>query len=148
MFSIPYGFANEDESYITIPALRRFAKERRNDDLKTTVDRPQLIEDIENYANQSEEKEEIVRDWLDSVLVEGIKEVQIKYLDTETLLLTFLSDEAYVSGILNPLLVDPNNKHLCNRYSSDLQLFRYEYEDGEYGKCIKMYMPFCCDLIV
>ena len=48
MFSIPYGFANEDESYITIPALRRFAKERRNDDLKTTVDRPQLIEDIEN----------------------------------------------------------------------------------------------------
>ena len=140
MFSIPYGFANEDESYITIPAMRRFAKERRNDDLKTTVDRPQLIKDIENYANQSEEKEEIVRDWLDGVLVEGIKEVQIKYLDTEALPLTFLSDEAYVFGILNPLLVDPNNKHLCNRYSSDLQLFRYEYEDGEYGKCIKMYM--------
>ena len=72
MFSIPYGFANEDESYITIPAMRRFAKERRNDDLKTTVDRPQLIKDIENYANQSEEKEEIVRDWLDGVLVEGL----------------------------------------------------------------------------
>lgn len=140
MFSIPYGFANEDESYITIPALRRFAKERRNDDLKTTVDRAQLIEDIEIYANQSEEKEEIVRDWLDSVLVEGIKEVQIKYLDTETLPLAFLSDEAYVSNILNPLLVDHNNKHLCNRYSQTLQLFRYEYEEDEHGKCIKLYM--------
>ena len=140
MFSIPYGFANEDESYITIPALRRFAKERRNDDLKTTLDRPQLIEDIENYANQSDEKEEIVRDWLDNVLVEGIKEIQIKYLDPETLPLAFLSDEVYVSGLLIPLLVDQNNKHLCNRYTSALQLFRYEYEDGEYGKCIKMYM--------
>lgn len=140
MFSIPYGFANEDESYITIPALRRFAKERRNDDLKTTVDRSQLIEDIENYANQSDEKLEIVKDWIDNVLVEGIKEVQIKYLDTETLPLAFLSDKEYVSGILDSLLVDPNNRHLCNRYSSALQLFRYDYEDGEYGKCIKMYM--------
>ena len=140
MFSIPYGFANEDESYITIPALRRFARERRQDDLKTTVDRPQLINDIENYANQSKEKEEIVRKWMDDVLVEGIKEVQIKYLDTETLPLAFLSDEAYVSGILNALLVDPNNRHLCNKYSQTLQLFRYEYEEDEHGKCIKLYM--------
>ena len=61
MFSIPYTFANEDESYITIPALKRFAKEKKKEDLKTTVDRPQLIADIENYANQSVEKEEEVR---------------------------------------------------------------------------------------
>ena len=80
MFSIPYAFANEADSYITIPALRRFAKERRNDDLKTTVDRPQLIDDIENYANQSEENLETVKNWLDYVLVEGIKEVQVKYI--------------------------------------------------------------------
>lgn len=59
MFSIPHTFASEDESYITIPALRRFAKEKRKEDLKTTVDRPQLIKDIENYANQSEENKEM-----------------------------------------------------------------------------------------
>lgn len=140
MFSIPYGFANEDESYITIPALRRFAKERRNDDLKTTVDRPQLIEDIETFANQSQENEEIVRDWLDHVLVEGIKDIQIKYIDEETLPLAFLSDEAYISGILTPKLADPRNKHLCNRYVENIQLFRYEYEIGDFGKCIKMYL--------
>ena len=57
MFSIPHTFANEDESYITIPALRRFAREKRKEDLKTTVDRPQLMEDIEKYANQSEENQ-------------------------------------------------------------------------------------------
>ncbi len=38
MFSIPHTFASEDESYITMPALRRFAKEKRKEDLKTTVD--------------------------------------------------------------------------------------------------------------
>lgn len=140
MFSIPYGFANEADSYITIPALRRFAKERRNEDLKTTVDRPQLIEDIELYANQSKENEEIVKDWLDQVLAEGIKEVQIKYINQDTLPLSFLTDEPFVSGILNPLLVDPNNKHFCNHYTSNIRLFRYEYETGEHGKCIKLYL--------
>ena len=40
MFSIPYTFVNEDESYITIPALKRFAREKKKEDLKTTVDRP------------------------------------------------------------------------------------------------------------
>ena len=68
MFSIPHTFANEDESYITIPALKRFAREKRNKELKTTVDRPQLMQDIESYANQSAEKEEEVLDWLDHVL--------------------------------------------------------------------------------
>lgn len=37
MFSIPYTFSNEDESYITIPVLKRFAKEKKNEDLKTTA---------------------------------------------------------------------------------------------------------------
>lgn len=34
MFSIPYTFANEDESYITLPALKRFAREKRKKTLK------------------------------------------------------------------------------------------------------------------
>lgn len=140
MFSIPHTFANEDESYITIPALKRFAKEKRNDDLKTTVDRPQLIEDIENYANQSEEKEEIVLDWLDQVLVEGIKEVQIKYLD-DTFPLDLLSDDAYVDGILTPVLVDNNNRHLCGHYTEALRLYRYEIiSESDQGRRIQFYL--------
>lgn len=140
MFSIPYAFANEADSYITIPALRRFAKERRNDDLKTTVDRPQLIDDIENYANQSEENLETVKNWLDYVLAEGIKEVQVKYIDQETLPLSFLSNEEYVDGILQPIIADPTNKHLCSRYFPDLKLYRYEFVQEAAGLCIKMFM--------
>lgn len=125
MFSIPHTFANEDESYITIPALRRFAKEKRKEDLKTTVDRPQLMEDIEKYANQSEENQEEVLDWLDQVLVEGIKDVQIKYLD-DTFQVDLLENDEYVEGILNPALVDNNNCHLCGNYTENLRLYRYE----------------------
>lgn len=78
MFSFPDTFANEDESYITIPVLRRFSREKKNENLKTTVDRPELLQNIENYANQSPEKEEEVLDWLDQVLIEGIKDIQVK----------------------------------------------------------------------
>ena len=37
MFSIPYTFSNEDESYITIPVLKRFAKEKKNEDFAAEV---------------------------------------------------------------------------------------------------------------
>lgn len=139
MFSIPYTFANEDESYITIPALKRFAKEKKKEDLKTTVDRPQLIADIENYANQSVEKEEEVLDWLDHVLIEGIKDVQIKCID-DSLMNDLLNDDQYVEKLLEPVLVDKNNQHLNKGYSEMLRLFRYEIvPTSEYGRRIKLY---------
>lgn len=139
MFSIPHTFVNEDESYITIPALRRFAKEKRKEDLKTTVDRPQLVEDIEKYANQSIEKKEMVLDWLDQVLIEGIKEVQIRYLD-DAFPISFLSDDAYVHGVLSPKLADNNNRHLCGHYTEELQLYRYEIvSESDFGRRIKLY---------
>ena len=139
MFSIPYTFANEDESYITMPALRRFAKEKRQYNFRTTADRPQLIDDIENYACQSVEKEEEVLDWLDQVLIEGIKDLQIKYLDdmfpTER-----LSDDAYIDGILSQILVDNNNRHLCRAYTEPLRLYRYEIvPESDQGRRIKLY---------
>ena len=141
MFSIPYTFANEDESYITIPALKRFAREKKKEDLKTTLDRPQLIQDIENYANQSPEKEEGVLDWLDHVLIEGIKDVQIKLIDDESFTTAFLNEDEYVEQIVEPLLVNVNNRHLNKGYSSDLSLFRYEISnEDEYGRRIRLYM--------
>lgn len=126
MFSVPYTFANEDESYITMPALKRFAKEKKKEDLKTTVDRLQLIQDIENYANQSLEKEEEVLDWLDQVLVEGIKDVQVKLIDDESFTTSFISQDEFVEKILNPLIVDQTNKHLNKGYTEELSVFKYD----------------------
>lgn len=139
MFTIPYTFANADESYITMPALKRFAKEKRNNELKTTVDRPQLITDIENYANQSLDNKEVVLEWLDKVLVEGIKEVQIKKLE-DSFTNVFLYDDEYISGILDSLLVNPDCRHLCNHYLETIKLYKYEIINAsENGRIIKLY---------
>ena len=140
MFSIPHNFADEEEKYVTIPALRRFAKENNEGDLKTTVDRPQLIENLEKYANQSVKKQEEVLDWLDHVLVEGIKEVQVRWLD-DSYQVNLMRDDAYIENILGPLLVDKNNCHLCGKYSNKLCLYRYEIvSDKTLGRRIRIYL--------
>lgn len=141
MFSIPEAFANEDEGYITIPALKRFAKEKKNEDLKTTVDRPQLIRDIESYGSVSEEHAEAVYSWLDTVLIEGIKDVKIKFIDPNTIFADKLGDGEYVFDVLENLLESGVQHHLCgNRYTESLQLFRFDIENDERGKSIKLYM--------
>lgn len=140
MFQIPSSFSNENESYITLPAMKHFAKERRKESLRTTVDRPELIQDIENFANKSQENKEMVLDWLDAVLKEGIKEVQIKYLDLDIMQIEFLKDKAEVDKIFEPLLVNPDFQHLCNKYSPELQLYRYDYMQSEAGSVISLYL--------
>lgn len=141
MFSVPYTFANEDESYITVPALKRFAREKKKEDLKTTVDRPQLIQDIENYANQSPEKEEEVLDWLDQVLVEGIKDVQIKLIDDESFTASFINQDEFVEKVLEPLIVNKTNRHLNKGYTASLGVFRYEItNESVFGRRIRLYM--------
>lgn len=141
MFSVPYTFANEDESYITVPALKRLAREKKKEDLKTTVDRPQLIQDIENYANQSPEKEEEVLDWLDQVLVEGIKDVQIKLIDDESFTASFINQDEFVEKVLEPLIVNKTNRHLNKGYTASLGVFRYEItNESVFGRRIRLYM--------
>ena len=141
MFSVPYTFANEDESYITIPALKRFAREKKNEDLKTTVDRPQLLQDIENYANQSPENEAEVLDWLDQVLVEGIKDVQIKLIDDESFTTSFIDQDEFVEKVLEPLIVNKTNRHLNKGYTESLGVFRYEItNESVFGRKIRLYM--------
>lgn len=141
MFSVPYTFANEDESYITIPALKRFAREKKNEDLKTTVDRPQLLQDIENYANQSPENEAEVLDWLDQVLVEGIKDVQIKLIDDESFTTSIIDQDEFVEKVLEPLIVNKTNRHLNKGYTESLGVFRYEItNESVFGRRIRLYM--------
>ena len=141
MFSVPYTFANEDESYITIPALKRFAREKKKEDLKTTVDRPQLLQDIENYANQSPENEAEVLDWLDQVLVEGIKDVQIKLIDDESFTTSFIDQDEFVEKVLEPLIVNKTNRHLNKGYTESLGVFRYEItNESVFGRKIRLYM--------
>lgn len=140
MFSIPYAFSNEDESYITLPALRRFAKEKRQNDLKTTSDRKELIGDIEKFADTSSDNEEVVLEWLDQVVVEGIKDVQIKFVnpDSQTALLL---NEVMLKEKLDTILKPDEKRHLLGAYTEDIKLFRYQICNSDsLGRSVKLYL--------
>lgn len=140
MFSIPQVFANEDESYITLPALKRFAKEKRQSDLKTTVDRAELIRDIEKFAQASPDNEEAVLEWLDQVVVEGIKDVQIKCINPESITELLFNDE-FLKEKLETLLLPEAKRHLNGFYTEELKLFRYQIvTSSPQGRSIKLYL--------
>ena len=140
MFSIPDAFANEDESYITLPALKRFAKEKRHSDLKTTVDRAELISDIEKYAAVSPENEESVLDWLDQVVVEGIKDVQIKLINP-TSISGILLDDDLLRGKLETLILPGEKRHLNGLYKEDVKLFKYQIiNSANHGRSVRLFL--------
>ena len=140
MFSIPQVFANEDESYITLPALRRFAKEKKQSDLKTTVDRAELIRDIEKFAQASPDNEEAVLEWLDQVVVEGIKDVQVKCINSESITELLFNDE-FLKAKLETLLLPETKRHLNGQYTEELKLFRYRIiTSSPQGRSVKLYL--------
>lgn len=147
MRTIPEAFSDESESYITLPALKKFAREKRKEDLKTTVSRPEIIADINSYADLSETNREQVREWLDLVLREGIKDVYVKGLDLDAEQLKTLHDEEYIKGKLDGLLSNPDCTHLNNVYSEELQYFRYNvFNHEEYGVVISFYLGKLIDI--
>ena len=136
---IPEVFSDESEGYITLPALRKFAKEKRRSELKTTVNRPDIIADINTYAGISQENENTVLQWLDSVLKEGIKDIYIKGLDLDEKQYLYLYNDDLLINNLESHIFDPNCRHLKNHYSEDLRCFRYEITD-EGERIITLYM--------
>ncbi len=76
----------------------------------TTSNRQDAIREIEEFANKSQENCEIVNQWLDGVLIEGIKEMQIRFFNyTEGVTKESFLKEA--EGKLEMLIVNKNNRH-------------------------------------
>ena len=140
MFSIPKSYAEDNEDYITLLPLKRLAKELGGRVVHTTSNRQDAIREIEEFANKSQENCEIVNQWLDGVLIEGIKEMQIRFFNYSE----GVTKESFLieaKGKLEKLIVDKNNRHYCNRFEPELCLFRYDIEklpDG--GNVVRLYM--------
>ena len=73
MFRIPAAFRDDYENYLVIDIMRCFLFEQGLTP-KYTMSRADLIDEIEEFANKSSDNLEIVLDWLDKVLKEGIKQ--------------------------------------------------------------------------
>lgn len=82
MSIIPYYFKTDAESYITVPAMRHFLKEK-SVDTGNIVIRSDMIEAIEEYAQSSDECAEQVRSWIDSLCRQGIIELRISSIETD-----------------------------------------------------------------
>lgn len=75
---IPFCFTDRGEDYLTKGPLQKFCKKH---ELPTSEDKGDLIKYILEFANQNEENEEIVLEWLEDVLKEGVKHLFIKKCD-------------------------------------------------------------------
>lgn len=140
MAIIPEYFASDSEGYITLPALKKFAYEKRNQDLKTTVNRPELISDINEYASASEENKEQVLNWLDSVLKEGNRDVFVKELDLTEAQIALLMNNEFVNGKIINKVYNPASQHMNNQYAEELRLFRFEIKGEDEGRVLSFYM--------
>lgn len=69
---IPISFRDKNEPYFVIESLQKFCK---NNNLKTTLDKVELINEIVEFANLNDENENNVLSWIDKSLKEGIKKV-------------------------------------------------------------------------
>jgi hypothetical protein len=140
MYRIPQTFSEGHENYITLPTLKYFAKAKKNENFKTTDDRETIIKSVEEYANRSDENIEEVQNWLDTVIKEGIKDIYIKYIEFHPTKIALFKDINYIKRILDPLLINRENMHICNNiYSANLSLVRYDITHDTFGTKISLY---------
>ncbi|MFZ5352780.1 MAG: SAP domain-containing protein [Bacillota bacterium] len=72
---IPYSLKRENENYFTLPVLRKFCKKYG---LSTTDSRSDLMESIIQFGAKNKGNANIVREWADQVLKEGIKHIYFR----------------------------------------------------------------------
>ncbi len=140
MFTIPNEFKSND--YITIPSLKLIAKEvLPNKTFVEMSDKESLIQNIEEYANISDENAEKINNWLDYTVVEGIKQIHIKYIDDEAISgVNTICNDNLIHRALGQMIFDKSNMHTNNNYSEEYRLYRYDVENSDNGKVIKIYL--------
>lgn len=75
---IPISFRDKNENYLTKGSLQKFCKKHK---LPTSEDKMDLIAYIEEFASLNSDNEEIVLEWLETVLKEGAKHIIIRKCD-------------------------------------------------------------------
>lgn len=105
---------------------------------KYIMSRSDLINQIEEFANKSNDNLEIVLDWLDGVLKEGIKHIYIRKVNTDD---KHWKQLGKIENVLEKLLLNPLCKHICgnNIYDENIRLVKYEKKETEKGTVLSLY---------
>lgn len=138
MFTLPVTFKEENENYITMIALKNFAKSKN---LRTNVARDELIQGITNYANGSTDKEDEVLNWVDKATKEGIKDIYLKKISIDKTSVSILENSALLEAKLSSFFQNINKRNLCsNRYNKDLKLIKFEVNQTTNGTVTSFYL--------
>lgn len=79
----PNIIANSNEEYITLPALKTFVKSKAitvSKEAETSRNKAAYIAAISEYADKAPDNHKEVIEWIDAVIKEGIKDVQISHV--------------------------------------------------------------------
>lgn len=123
--------ANED--YLTIPAIRKFAKANKIKNI-SDCDRPELLNELEKFADGSEDNAIILQEWFENVLAEGIKTVHM----IKSLNLKEIYEVNKRLRIYSKILLNGKNDYVNNIGANrTLSLYRMKEYDSELGKIVR-----------
>lgn len=141
MFKMPGTFKDENEKYVVVPALRSFIKEKKEIKSEYSSDRDSLISNVLAYSEKDEKAEAEVVEWIDGIVKEGIKDLYIKEILTNSSIDLILKDDGKIKKILNEKLIGVSIHHICgNNYNEKLRLVKYEIRQTKRGRVISFYM--------
>lgn len=135
--NFPNIIANSNEEYITLPALKTFTKSRGivvSKEAETSRNKAAYIAAISEYADKSPENYEVVVEWIDDVVKEGIKEIRISNVPLSGEGEFLFADEAKAQIQLNRHLSTTVPHLTGNVYNNDYALVKAEVGTDSQGK--------------
>ena len=127
-------FTNNNENYLTIPAIRKFAENIPELKLGSSSDKQDMISAIEKYMNYSEENQEKVLDWLDYVCHEGIQDIHLTYAEVDTEISLYLNNIKAANDFIKEFISKDSNPHISfNKYDKNFRLINAYCESSKLG---------------
>lgn len=122
MLDIPGIYKNNNEDYITLPAIKSFIKTNKIE-CKMSSMREELFEQIIKYGDISPQNTEKVLSWIDRVLQEGIKDIYVQYAPLKYEMEMLFKNSDKVVAHLATYKTPGANSHVCqNTYGKNFTL--------------------------
>lgn len=145
MLNIPASFKNNNEDYITLPAILKFMKKH---EIKGTSrgTREELLDKIIEYGN-NDTNANCVLEWIDYVIQEGIKDAYLKSAILSEDIELLAKDEENLNSYLQKFIAKGFSTHICsNNYGSEFELINAYVEHSKMGR--KIIFIYCKNLYV
>ncbi len=139
---LPHIIENVKEEYITLPALKSFVKANGipapKESESSNANKAAYINAVSCFADISSENQENVLNWIDSVVKEGIKEIQIENVPLKPEMELLFTNKSSVRYHLESYLSGKNHHLAGNTYGNEYDLVRYDLINDVHGKCITL----------